>query len=301
MSDPAVPSLRWDLTGPEYTPPECPDWARVEVPAWVKPYQGKNGAPEPWHSKEGSTCGGVVKGIDRYQANLFILHRPETHDYLYSEYTPLDAGYERGLLPGYERVVERYTDATMSQTEKALALLQRAMPVVMRHPKMPPLGQDVGPDRNLMDEALLASGSGWCNEQARVFVRLCQVAGLQGRIVHLFGQNHTVAEFHADGRWVFVDASWLFVARSDDGELLSTADCHDHGPGQRAYAYAKKQRFDELLAMSDERLDIPAERSEQFRSKWREFDPEQIARREDITFGVINNPLPAASAVAASP
>lgn len=72
------PNQRWDLSLPEYDPPTCPEWARVPVPEWVKPFQGKNGMPEPWHSKRGSMCGGAVAGIDRYQANLFVVYRPET-------------------------------------------------------------------------------------------------------------------------------------------------------------------------------------------------------------------------------
>ena len=37
--------LKLDLNTPERNPPECPDWARVETPAWVKPFIGVNGAP----------------------------------------------------------------------------------------------------------------------------------------------------------------------------------------------------------------------------------------------------------------
>src|SRR6185369_9136064 len=100
-----------------------------------------------------------------------------------------------------------------------------AMPQFFRHPKMPPRASSVRADRNLDDEALLASGCGWCNEQTRVFVRLCQVAGIPARIVHLFGQNHTVAEFHADGRWALADATNIFVVPAREGteRLLSAA------------------------------------------------------------------------------
>ena len=67
------------------------------------------------------------------------MYRPETAKYLYTDYTPKDAGYVTGRLPGYERVVAQYTDPGMSDTDKALALLTHAMPAVFRHVGVPPL------------------------------------------------------------------------------------------------------------------------------------------------------------------
>ena len=290
------PMLKWDLSEEIYTPDDIPPWVLVEVPDWVKPFQGKNGSPEPWYSMPGSTCRGNVQGIDRYQANHYIVFRPETEKYLYdleAGYTPADVGYVPGTLPAYERIVDKYTHSEMTDTEKALALLMVAMPDILRHPDMPPLPDArVQPDRNLLDEPLLESGAGWCNEQARVYIRLCQVAGIQARLIHLFGQSHTVAEFLADGQWVMVDASWYFVARDEDGKLLSAADCHDQGAGQRAYADAKHQRFQQLLGMSDEQLNIPEARSQRLRRVWQNFDAEKLAERQDLAFGVMNTPLP---------
>ncbi|MHB0937891.1 MAG: transglutaminase domain-containing protein [Armatimonadota bacterium] len=294
-------ALKWDLSQPEYDPPTCPSWARVAVPEWVRPFQGKNGMPEPWHSKKGSVCGGNVEGIDRYQANLFVVYRPETAKYLYAEYTPKQAGYVRGTLPGYEKVVEQYTTPKMRETEKALALLTQAMPAVFRHVGIPPLwGKHVPGTRNLMDEPLLASGGGWCNEQARVFIRLCQVAGLQGRMVHLFGQSHTIAEFYADGRWVLADASYLFVPRDERGKLLSVAACHDQGAGQRAYARSKQQRFKELAAMTAEQLNMSQDKLEAERKQWLAFDADALAKQKNLCFAVINYPVPPTAEAAQS-
>jgi len=288
-----APALRWDLTLPVYDPPTCPAWARVPVPDWLKPYQGKNGLPEPWHSRPGSTCGGAVAGIDRYQANLYVVYRPETAVYLYSAYTPAKAAYVRGTLPGYERVVAKYTKPKMSQTEKALALLTVAMPAVFRHPGvLPVFGGDIRPNRNLMDEALLASGGGWCNEQGRVFIRLCQVAGMQGRILHLFGQSHTTSEIYVDGRWVLADASYLFVARDKKGNLLSAAACHDRGPGQRAYARARARRLQQLLKMTPAQANLSPAELETVRKWMRAFDADELAKSTDLHFAVINYPLP---------
>ncbi len=298
-SDQTKPTIRWDLDQPAYDPPNCPAWVKVPVPANMRPYMGKNGLPAPWGNKK-APLATSVQGIDRYQANHFIVYRKETADFLYSDYTPTSVDYKAGLLPSYEAVVNKYTNDQMTDTEKALALLTQAMPNVFRHPTMPPIGQSVTADRNLADEALLKSGCGWCNEQARVFIRLCQVAGMQGRMIHLFGQNHTITEFYADGRWVLADASNFFVARDKEGNLLSAADCHDGGAGQLAYAKAKKKRLMELAAMSDEALNLPHGKAERFRAHCRSFDVEALANRDDLVFGVINYPLPSATTSSAA-
>lgn len=285
--------LKLDLNTPERNPPECPDWARVETPEWVKPFMGVNGAPEGHHPKRGHFVHDTA-GIDRYQVNQFVWYRPETAEYLYSEYTPLAVGYKKGTFPSYEALAAKYTEGCKTDTEKAVALLVKALPASCRHPTMPPLGGGVVPTRNFTDEAILKSGSGWCWEQARVFIRLCQVSGIQARMVHLFGQNHTVAEFYADGKWALGDVSNHFVAKGDDGKLLSAAECHDRGAGQRRYAGAKVVRMRELIALSAEALGF---RDEASAAKWREgaakLDADELASRT-VYFGVINYPLPEA-------
>lgn len=280
-----------DLSAPEYDPPDCPVWAKESLPKWVLPFVGYNGLPAKWRPA-GRIVGSSVKGLDRYQANHFIFYGPETAAYIYGDYTPADPGYKPGTLPSFEKVAAIHTAGCAGRTAKAVALLTRAMPEVFRHPSMPPCGPSVPPDRNLDDEALLATGCGWCNEQARVFIRLCQVCGIQARMIHLFGENHTVSEFFADGRWALADSSNFFVAAGPDGHLLSAAQCHDRGEGQRSYAEAKQRRMLELAAMSDAELGF---KDSAAAARWREqtLKPfvEELAVRE-IGFGVINYPLP---------
>ena len=281
-----------DLNAPEYSPADCPAWARENVPDWVKPYMGINGAPEPWRPK-GKPFGSAVAGLDRYQANLFVWYGPATAEYLYTDYTPLTVPYKPGTLPAFETAAARFTAGCATDTAKALALLTRAMPDLFRHPGMPPRGGDgVRADRNLDDEALLASGIGWCNEQARVFIRLCQVSGIPARMIHLFGQNHTVAEFYADGRWVMADSTSLFVAPGEDGALLSAAQCHDGGANQRLYAEAKERRMRAMAGMPDDWLGFADPKAAaQWREEARKPFADELATRP-VAFGVINYPLP---------
>ena len=187
----------------------------------------------------------------------------------------------------------KYTAGCTSDTEKAVALLTKALPAVCKHPVVPPCGQGAAPNRKLDDEALLKSGNGWCSEQARVFIRLCQVNNIPARMIHLFGQNHTVAEFYADGRWAFADGSLFFVVPGRDGKLLSVADCHDGGVGQRCYAEAKACRFRQLLAMTDEELNFSSpQRAAVWRRTQSKFNVDALASQKDIYFAVMNTPLP---------
>ena len=189
---------------------ETPAWAKEHLPDWVAPFVGRPALSGRWTQGAKQFTGGVV-GLDLWQANHFIVYRPETAKYLYSEYTPLKVEYRKGLFPSLEKIVARYTKPGQSDREKALALLTKAMAKHMPHPTVPPIRKFVGPDRGLDDEGLFASGSGWCNQQARGFVRLCQIAGVPARIIELFFANersgHVVSEFYADGHWCMADSS----------------------------------------------------------------------------------------------
>lgn len=277
----------FDLSLPAFDPPDCPAWAKEKLPDWVAPFIGANGLTDPWRVKK--HLSDSTKGIDRYQANHFVFDCPQTRKYLYTDYTPLTVNYVKGTLPSYEKLAAKLTVGCTNDTDKAVAMLH-AMPTFFRHPVMPPCGVPAKADRNLDDEALLASGCGWCNEQARVFARLCQVSGIPARIIHLFGQNHTIAEFYADGRWALADASNMFVVRGPDGKLLSVADCHDGAAGQHAYAVTKAARMAELLKMSDQELGMTADTAKKYREK-PSLSIDELSTRK-IAFGVMNYPLP---------
>lgn len=244
----------------------------------------------------------TVRGVDRYHANQFVMYRPETAQYLYSDYTPLEVHYRPGLLPSYEALASEVTSPDQSPQEKALSLLTRGVPHV-RHPIMPPCGPNARSDRNLDDESLLKSGIGACNEQTRVFIRLCQVCGIPARLIQLFysdtNSGHCIAEFHVDGAWRMADASWFCVFPDANGRLLSAAECHDRGDGQKYAGLAYFKRFQELRALSPEELGLGDENvaahGETNLQNWQRISnrsAEELAA-ELHCFGVINYPLPA--------
>jgi hypothetical protein len=284
----------------------CPAWAKVTVPEWVKLYVGRSGMPEPFHSQK-DPIGKEVTGLDLWQANRFVTYRKETARYLYNDYTPLRVDYRPGSLPAYERMAAEVTKGLTNDRDKAVALV-RSVPEKVLHPGIAPLGPACAKDRGLDDEALLRSGQAWCNEQARVFVRLCQVSGIPARIIFLFFSpppgGHVIAEFYADGRWCMADASFGCVFPDAHGRLMSAAECHDAGKLPAGEAYHR--RVQEMLQFSDEHLvggKFPrggddarrakqvAEAAEAFRKDLRSHTP-QAAANQFWVFGVMNYPLP---------
>jgi len=117
-------------------------------------------------------------GLDLWHANYFVAYRRETAKYLYESYSPTSVRYKPGTLPAFERIAAEYTAGLKTDREKAVALLTKAIPDKVPHPAIAPMAPMCDKNRGLDDDGLLASRTCWCNEQARVFVRLCQVAGI---------------------------------------------------------------------------------------------------------------------------
>ena len=283
-----------DLNHPDFNPPDCPDWAKETLPNFIIRYRGRNGQPHPYNERP-FPLAMTVRGVDRYQANQFIVFRPETEDFLYRNYTPLNVRYRTGSLPAFEKAALEVTRHDQSDIEKAMAFLQRGASR-MKHPDAVPCGQWVEPDRNLDEEALLASECGWCNEQARIFIRLCQVCNIPARLIHLFYSDeksgHTVAEFYADGHWCMADATWLCVFPDETGRLLSAAECHDGGPGQRLCGISYAKRWKELLALSDQDTNLKTpEITREWRTRIGSETADSLAAKQ-YYFAIINHPLP---------
>jgi hypothetical protein len=285
-------------------PADCPAYVKEPTPPWAAPHLGRFGIPDPWPRHPGPLATNCA-GIDRWQANHFIGYNKRTAGPLYDSYTPLRVPpCAKGRFPRCEKLVAEYTAGLSSDREKALALLTRAMPAHCLHPTIPPLGGPCPADRNLDEDGLLASGTAWCNEQARVFTRLCHLAGIPARLVFLFyadgKSGHVVSEFYADGRWSMADSSWNIVFPAVDGHLMSAAEGHAEGRALAGKTYL--QRIETVFRQSDEILagkDVPpgpdrpkalAERV----ARLREYFHKPTPYYGDLwAFGLLNNPMPA--------
>jgi hypothetical protein len=267
-----------------------PEYAKDKLPEWVEPFVGRKGLPAPWNETTVPLAPGV-KGLDRWQANRFLVYRPETARFIYEEYTPLAVNYKKGTSPLIEKTAEECTRNCKTDTERAVAMLVQVFPDRIKHPTVVPKGPYVPPGRDASDDELLASGCAWCNEQARVFVRLCQACGMPARIIHLFYSDdktgHTIAEFYADGRWAMADASYVCVFPGKDGRLMSAAQCHAK-ENLPLVAGVYRQRIGKIAAMSDEQLG-GAKDAAAFRAGAARMAGHISGLK---TFAVMNHPLP---------
>src|SRR5438046_1133500 len=109
-----------------------------------------------------------VAGIDRKQAQSQVLVCRETEEYLYRP--PPKIRYRRGSRPVLEKIAAGLHGAV------------DAMHWTVKHVPHPHLVGNVAPDRALSEEDLITSGRGWCNEQTRVFVALCEVQEIPARL-----------------------------------------------------------------------------------------------------------------------
>ncbi|MHC4915867.1 MAG: transglutaminase-like domain-containing protein [Planctomycetota bacterium] len=140
---------------------------------------------------------------------------PETAEYIYSDYTPLELKYERGSRPKLDETVGMLTKPEMSEFEKFLWLARFVRDLPNKHDWSPM------PFTGGTEEELIEKGPPMCNEQARLMVILCQVAGLPARYVGHHIGGHGVTEVYIDGRWVYYDIRGKFFFKKD-GALAST-------------------------------------------------------------------------------
>ena len=225
-----------------------PTWAKIDFPAWIEPYIMK-------HIVEN------VAGIDRYYAYHRIRYCDETAKYLYQQFTPINVDYKKGTLPTYEKLVQKHVSHLKSDREEAVHLLTKVLPVVAKHPTVPPCGDFIPGNRALTDEELLVSGDAWCNEQSRVFIRLCQVVGISARMIFLnYSEKsaqesgstaHVVSEFYTEDRWSMADPTFFIVFPHLDGHLMSAAECHDRGEGQVLAQKHYEKRLREIDKLED--------------------------------------------------
>jgi hypothetical protein len=162
--------------------------------------------------------------VDRELARNMVRLCAETAGHLYSEFTPLDIPYQLGSRPELERVVADATPGAAGPEE--------ALPGIVAYTKR--LGEHAENDLHNMrlggtEEQILARGSGWCTDVARVACALCQVVGLPCRIVDLFDleqaySGHVIIEAYRAGTWGAADSSTGVVYRRPDGQPATVWD-----------------------------------------------------------------------------
>ncbi|MGQ9662930.1 MAG: transglutaminase-like domain-containing protein [Kiritimatiellia bacterium] len=146
----------------------------------------------------------------------------KTAEYIYSEFTPTTLRYVPGSRPLLEAVVREVVRSGMSDDEKALAIMRRCRDNQDRGLARPDLFQGG------TEEELLKRGAIMCNEISRVFVCLCQIAGLPARTFSAHISGHMMAEVMTNGKWRWIDPMKGLAPVKDNGEPASAWDlCRD--------------------------------------------------------------------------
>jgi transglutaminase-like putative cysteine protease len=110
------------------------------------------------------------------------------------------------------------------------------------------------------EEQVIAKGSDWCHEVARVYCALAQVAGVPARIVYTLGREdgHAIAECFVEGAWVLVDPLAPHVYRREDGGPLGVVEmaCADAEQrrsltGEGRHGTYVRARFFEFTAVAE--------------------------------------------------
>jgi hypothetical protein len=144
---------------------------------------------------------------------------PQTVDFLYSQFTPLQVRYQPGSRPELEKVVEQVTAGCQTESEQALALMRFCRDLYKK---------ESWHKRDISEyiyggteEQLIAKGEQLCETLGRLYVALCEIAGIPGRIVmHDIG-GHITSEVYVDGQWAYVDPRCGMYFRKPDGSFAS--------------------------------------------------------------------------------
>jgi transglutaminase-like putative cysteine protease len=173
-----------------------------------------------------------VVGIDRAQTHSMIRLCEETEAILYGDFSPRRVRYVEGSRPRLQEIVHRLHKDPL-----------RAMQWVREHVQHPNFAcKSCPPDRGMSEEQLIDSGIGWCNEQSRVFIALCELMEIPARLAFLFHANgrtsHTATEVRLDGKWVMFDVTHGVRVRLPD---RSFAEARELSRRHRALAHAPYQ------------------------------------------------------------
>ena len=97
-----------------------------------------------------------------------------------------------------------------------------------------------------VEEFVIAKGSDWCAELARVFCALCEIVGVPVRIVYALDgsdDGHVLAECHASGRWMLVDPLAAKLYQNPDLGPVGAARMYELPNKQRRILTASAEHY----------------------------------------------------------
>lgn len=214
----------------------------------VRPYQGLSqfGPAYRYMLERDSHAPGSV---DQVLQQRMVRLAPQTALYLYDGFSATEVAYQRGTRPFLERRIGEVTVGCMTQAQRVGAIARFCAG----------LAKEANADLDHMvlggtEEEIMARGSDWCTDVARVGCVLCQLAGIPARIVNLFDtgaaySGHVIIEAYRGGAWGAVDTSTSVIYRHEDGTPATCWDLANHPEMVNAFrndpvaAYSRPEQF----------------------------------------------------------
>ncbi|MCY3763537.1 MAG: hypothetical protein OXH50_20010 [Gemmatimonadetes bacterium] len=163
--------------------------------------------------------------VDRELVGSMVRLCDETASHLYRSYTNLSVGYEPGSRPELERFLAEAESSEGGPVDRVAAIAGLTLGLAEKRPagRLPEMRFGG------TEEQIIARGSDWCADVARVGCALYQVSGFPCRMVYLFNldaaySGHVIVEVHRSGKWGAVDTSSGVIYQEEDGVPASTLE-----------------------------------------------------------------------------
>jgi hypothetical protein len=163
--------------------------------------------------------------VDCVLAERMVLVCPETVEGLYGPAASGAPAYDAGSRPALERVVAELEVAGMGGEQCIEAIARFTARLADR------VADETLEEMRLggTEEQIVARGSDWCTDVARVACALLQIAGFAARIANIADvsqaySGHAIVEAYRGGLWGAVDSSSGVVYRHGDGRPASVWD-----------------------------------------------------------------------------
>ena len=194
-----------------------------------------------------------VAGIDLEHSLNYIDLEDAGEAFIYERYTGTRLPYRKGSRPMLEELAARATAGATTPLDQARAIAAHvATEYRWAGYYEKKTGRPLPKDRGLTEEAIIESGYGWCNEQARVLCGLTQVIGVPSRLVFAGNPDkkygHVETEVYLPEGWMLIDQSFGYCFLME-GMPIRAADIKTN-PG--AYEYADRVYQDLAKVLIDD-------------------------------------------------
>lgn len=164
----------------------------------------------------------ALGSVDRALAENMVRLCAETEDFLYIGYSPPLATYEKGARPILERFATDAGACRGTNKDRIGRITKFCRDLAERTPDELDTMLFGG-----TEEEIIARGSDWCMDVARVGCALCQVSGVPARLVWLFDlsqaySGHAIIEAFIEGVWGAVDPLNGILYGHPDGRMATT-------------------------------------------------------------------------------